>query len=44
MTRDGHASQFEGMLVLAMASARDDQKPSIVFDQIDYIPNFHLEE
>jgi hypothetical protein len=41
MAGNRHPARFEGMLILSMASTRDDENPSIVLDQIDYVPNFH---
>jgi hypothetical protein len=41
MPGNRHASGFDGMLVLAMTATRRYEPPTIEFDLLDQIANFH---
>ena len=41
MTCNGHATRFDRMFILPVASFRNYQIPAIGFDKFDYITNFH---
>ena len=41
MAGDGHKARLLRVFVMAMASARTDEIPTVIFDQFDRIADFH---